>query len=158
MTSILAVCLKPASWLAIPLALLLLLQWPLRELVQAYSRQANDLAQVLFAVYAACAITAASCAGMHLAAHHHETSKGMQTGVSIAKRWGLFVCIAPWALFVLWVAVPMAWQSLLGLEKFPETTNQGYFIIKLAVLLLLVLALIQVFLTLRKDTPQDPHE
>ena len=154
MTSSLALCLKLARWLAIPLALLLLLQWPLRELVQAYSRQANDLAQGLFAVYAACAITAASRAGTHLAAHHHETTKGL----SAAKRWGLFACVAPWAVFVLWVAAPMAWQSLLGFEKFPETTNPGYFIIKLAVLLLLVLALIQVFLMVRKPSATDFHE
>ena len=30
--------------LALPLSLLLFLQWPLRELVQAYSREANDAA------------------------------------------------------------------------------------------------------------------
>ena len=31
--------------LALPLSLLLFLQWPLRELVQAYSREANDVAR-----------------------------------------------------------------------------------------------------------------
>jgi hypothetical protein len=37
-----------ASLLVIPLALLLFIQWPLREWVQAYSRQANDMGQILF--------------------------------------------------------------------------------------------------------------
>jgi hypothetical protein len=48
-----------AGALVVPLALLLFAQWPLRDGVQAYSRQANDAAQILFAVYAAVAITAA---------------------------------------------------------------------------------------------------
>lgn len=40
-----------ASVLVLPVSLLLFLQWPLREWVQAYSREANDLAQALFAIY-----------------------------------------------------------------------------------------------------------
>ena len=48
------------STLALPLSLLLFLQWPLRELVQAYSREANDLAQCLFALYVSVAILCAT--------------------------------------------------------------------------------------------------
>jgi TRAP-type mannitol/chloroaromatic compound transport system permease large subunit len=36
--------------LVLPVSLLLFLQWPLRDLVQAYSREANDLAQWLLAI------------------------------------------------------------------------------------------------------------
>jgi hypothetical protein len=36
-----------AKWLALPLITLLFLQWPLRELVGGYSREANDLGQVV---------------------------------------------------------------------------------------------------------------
>ena len=32
-----------AQWLALPLILLLFLQWPLRDIVRGYSREANDL-------------------------------------------------------------------------------------------------------------------
>ena len=42
-----------AQWLALPLVLLLFLQWPLRDVVHAYSRQANDLGQIVFALYVA---------------------------------------------------------------------------------------------------------
>jgi len=49
-----------ASVLVLPVSLLLFLQWPLREWLQAYSREANDLAQVLFALYVSVAITAAT--------------------------------------------------------------------------------------------------
>src|SRR5664279_1256717 len=53
--------------LVLPLALLLFLQWPLRDLVQAYSREANDLAQCLFALYVSLAITFATRRRAHLA-------------------------------------------------------------------------------------------
>src|SRR5262249_49003404 len=56
-----------AAVLVLPLSLLLFLQWPLREWVQMYSREANDLAQILFAFYVAVAITAATRAHAHLA-------------------------------------------------------------------------------------------
>ena len=54
--------------LVLPLSLLLFLQWPLRDLVQAYSREANDLAQWLFALYVSVAITYATRQRSHLAA------------------------------------------------------------------------------------------
>jgi hypothetical protein len=48
------------SWLVLPLvlplALLLFLQWPLRDVVGAGSRPANDMAQWLFALYVAVAL------------------------------------------------------------------------------------------------------
>ena len=57
-----------ASILVLPLSALLFLQWPLRDLWHAYSREANDLAQILFALYVGVAITAATRARTHLAA------------------------------------------------------------------------------------------
>ena len=56
-----------AKWLALPLITLLFLQWPLRDYIQVYSREANDLGQWLFALYVAAAVTAATRAGTHLA-------------------------------------------------------------------------------------------
>ena len=46
--------------LVLPIGLLLFLQWPLRDVFQAYSREANDLAQCLFALYVSVAITSAT--------------------------------------------------------------------------------------------------
>ena len=57
-----------AKWLALPLIVLLFLQWPLRELLGSYSREANDLGQVAFALFVAVSVTAATRAGTHLAA------------------------------------------------------------------------------------------
>src|SRR5947208_8671987 len=57
-----------AKWLALPLVALLFLQWPLRELFRSYSREANDLGQIVFALFVAISVTAATRARTHLAA------------------------------------------------------------------------------------------
>jgi len=49
-----------AKWLALPLITLLFLQWPLRDVFRAYSREANDLGQLIFALYVAMSVTAAT--------------------------------------------------------------------------------------------------
>ena len=54
--------------LVIPLSLLLFLQWPLRDALGRYSREANDVAQILFALYVTLAITYATRQRTHLAA------------------------------------------------------------------------------------------
>ena len=129
--------------LVLPLAALLLAQWPLRELVQAYSRQANDAAQVLFALYVAAAVTAASRSHSHLAA--------LQPHPSGAARprwhaWALLACVTPWTLFMLWAAWPVVAASVASFERFGETLTPGYFLIKLAMALMLLLVLVDGFL------------
>ena len=44
---------------------------------------------------------------------------------------------------MVWTLWPTAQRSALGLEKFPDTFNFGYFLIKVAALLLALLALVQ---------------
>src|SRR5215831_11499967 len=61
-------CVAAVQWLALPLILLLFLQWPLRDIVRSFSREANDLGQIIFALFVAVSITAATRAGTHLAA------------------------------------------------------------------------------------------
>jgi hypothetical protein len=127
-----------ASALVLPLTLLLFAQWPLRDVVQAGSRQANDFAQVIFAIYMAIAVTAASIEGMHLAARHapDEHDKPVRWRV-----WAVFACTAPWAVFVLWTSAPGVWQSVLQRERFGETLDEGYFLIRVSLWLLAALVL-----------------
>jgi TRAP-type C4-dicarboxylate transport system permease small subunit len=135
------------SVLALPLSLLLFLQWPLREVVQAYSREANDLAQIIFALYMSVAITAATREHAHIAvdafARHYPPR---------AKRWlmriGALVAVVPWACFVLHAAWPDIAQSTRLREAFPETFNPGYFLLKVALGLLAFLVLLQALLSL----------
>lgn len=127
------------SFLALPLALLLFAQWPLRELLQAYSRQANDVGQIVFAFYVAVAITAASRGQAHLASFkpsHQGTHRPRWRG------WAVLVCTAPWALFMLWAGWPLVAGSVASFERFGETLTPGYFLIKLAMAWMVLLTLL----------------
>jgi len=136
--------------LVLPLSLLLFLQWPLRDLVQAYSREANDLAQCLFALYVSVAITYATRKRSHLAAD------ALARKYAPAKRERIYrlasLCIlVPWSAFMLFAAGPMLLQSVLQLERFPDTYNAGYFIVKSAVGLAALLVLVQAIVDMLQD-------
>jgi TRAP-type mannitol/chloroaromatic compound transport system permease small subunit len=129
-------------WLVLPVSLLLFMQWPLRELVHAYSTQANDLAQWLFALYVSLAMTYATREGSHLAAdsvaYHYSAAMRRWIGKTAA-----LLCVVPWSLFVLIAGAPIVWRSITQFEAFPETYSSGYFIIKASAWLLALLALFQ---------------
>jgi len=147
-----ATAIAAGQWLVLPVSFLLFAQWPLRDLVNAYSIQANDLAQWLFALYVSVALTFATRERAHLAADAFAQRYSAATRSRIA-RFGAFLCVAPWALFILVVSAPAVWQSVRGLENFPETYNPGYFIIKAAMWLLALLALAQAVLGVLRPTP-----
>jgi len=128
--------------LVLPVSLLLFLQWPLREWVHAGSRQANDLAQVLFALFVALAVTAATRDRTHLAADLFARRYPPAWRERIARSAGLLILV-PCAAFVLWSGGHAAWTSLLRLERFPETLDPGYFLLHLAALALAALVLLQ---------------
>jgi TRAP-type C4-dicarboxylate transport system permease small subunit len=135
-----------ASVLVLPLAALLFAQWPLRDLVQTYSREANDMAQILFALFMSVAVTAASEDGVHLAAGHAPDE---HSGPPARWRaWALLACTAPWALFILWTSSAQVWQSLRQLEHFNETQTPGFYMIKVALWFMVGLILLHSILTL----------
>jgi len=130
-----------AAWLVLPLAVLLAAQWPLRDVVGAGSRQANDLAQWIFALYAALAIRRATRDGLHLAADVLVSRYPARLRAAL-QRVGHALAVLPVALFVLASGASMAWQALVTGETFPDTLNPGYFIVKCAAwLMALVMAL-----------------
>lgn len=134
-----------AQWLALPLILLLFLQWPLREIVRAHHREANDLGQIIFALYVAVSVTAATRAGTHLAADTLAQRYSARTR-ALLKRIGAAFALVPWALFVLIAGKSFVVPATLGLEDFPDTNNPGYFIIKVALWVLAILMLAQAVL------------
>ena len=149
-----AAIIATAQWLALPLVVLLFMQWPLRDLVHGYSTQANDLGQIIFALYVAVSISAATRAGTHLAAdtlaqHYSLRTRGWM------KRLGAGLAVLPWALFVFVSARSFVVPSVLELESFPETNNPGYFLIKSALWLMAITiiaqSLVDVFRPLRRD-------
>lgn len=131
-----------ASPLVLAVSLLLFLQWPLRELVQAGSRQANDLAQVLFALYVAVALTAATRERAHLAADVLARRYSPRWRERLWRAACLAI-VAPAAAFVIVSGAGSTWLSIAELERFPETLDPGYFLVKIAALLLAALVLVQ---------------
>jgi TRAP-type mannitol/chloroaromatic compound transport system permease small subunit len=120
----------------------LFLQWPLRTMIGLYSREANDLGQWLFALYVAAAITAATRARTHLAADTISRNYSDRTREWLARA-GALCGLIPWSIIVLVTAWGLVRDSTLLLERFPDTYNPGYFIIKIALLLLALLILIE---------------
>lgn len=154
------IVLAAAKWLALPIVTLLFLQWPLRSIVGLYSREANDLGQWLFALYVAAGITAATRAKTHLAADTISRNYSDATRQWLARAGVLFGLI-PWSLIVLATSWSVVRNSTLLLERFPDTGNPGYFIIKLALLALALLVsiegAIEVFRPVRRPGPQWPQ-
>jgi TRAP-type C4-dicarboxylate transport system permease small subunit len=131
-----------ASWLVLPICLLLFLQWPLRDGLARGSREANDLGQVLFAIYVAFGLTAATRRRVHLATD------------AVARRWPpatrrVFAVVAslaglgPWGLLLLVAGWPIAARSVVGVEHFADTGNPFYFVIKASMLLIGILSVLQ---------------
>ena len=133
--------------LVLPVSLLLFLQWPLRELVHSYSREANDFAQLLFALYVSLAVTCATRHHAHLAADAFARRYPLRVRTWLSRVAAAIVLI-PWSSFILYAAWPGVLQSVLQLEAFPETFNPGYFVVRTCVALLALLVLIQALLDL----------
>jgi TRAP-type mannitol/chloroaromatic compound transport system permease small subunit len=134
--------LAAAKWLALPIVAALFLQWPLRDIIGAYSRETNDLAQWMFALYVAAAITAATRSRTHLAADTLARHYSLRWRKRI-DRLGILLALLPWAIFVLVTSRNIVLTSVLQLEQFPDTYNPGYYLIKVALWLLALLVLIQ---------------
>jgi len=120
-----------AKWLALPLIVLLFLQWPLRELVRSFSREANDLGQIVFALFVAVSVTAATRAGTHLAVDMLARRYASRTRRRLA-RLGAALGLLPWAIFILVASRTAVLSSAAGLESFQDSGNPGYFLIKIA--------------------------
>lgn len=144
------------AWLALPLMFLLFLQWPLRDLVHGYSREANDLGQVIFAIYVALSVTAATRAGTHLAADLLAQRYSAGTRARL-KKTGILLGLLPWALFVLIGGRQIVMSSIAMREGFPDTFNPGYFLIKSALWIMAIMIIAQAVIDLLRPEPAEPR-
>jgi TRAP-type mannitol/chloroaromatic compound transport system permease small subunit len=144
------------QWLVVPVLVLLFAQWPLRDLLRAYSREANDLGQIFFALYVAIALTAATRAGTHLAADALARSYPARVRIRIVRLGALFGLL-PWAIFMLFAGRKIVWWSVEQLEAFPDTFNPGYFVIKGAMALLALLVIAQAILDIARPKIPGGH-
>jgi TRAP-type mannitol/chloroaromatic compound transport system permease small subunit len=140
--AILDAMIRVLAILVLPLALLLFLQWPLRDVVHAYSVEANDFAQIIFALYIGVAITAATRQNSHIASDALARRYSERSRRTL-RRVAALVVLVPWSAFMVWAAWPPALDSIRHLERFSETFNPGYFIIRSVIVLLAIAILIQ---------------
>lgn len=140
---------RAASYLALGVGFLLFAQWPLRDLVGAGSLLANDIAQILFALYVAIAVPFAAARGEHIAAHPEALERAHW------RRLGGALAPLPWCLWLLATSATPVWRSLRDLEGFPETFNPGYFVLKLAMLLLALLLALESLRRWRASVRRD---
>src|SRR3954451_215121 len=150
-----AIVIGSLQWLALPLVLLLFLQWPLRDLIGCCSRPANDLGQIFFAVFVAASVTAATRAGTHLAADALAQRYSLRTRHRI-RQLGALLGLVPWALFVLVASKAPVLGSLMQREAFADTGNPGYFTIKLALWLMAIFTFAQAVVDVAIPLPDEP--
>lgn len=143
-------------WLALPLVFLLFMQWPLRDLIRGHSREANDLGQIFFALFVALSVTAATRAGTHLAADTLAQRYSRPSRVLLRKA-GAMLGLLPWALLILYTSKAPVWNSLSGLEAFPDTNNPGYFLIKGALWLMAGIVLLQALADILRTDEAEPR-
>jgi TRAP-type mannitol/chloroaromatic compound transport system permease small subunit len=143
-----------AKWLALPLVVLLFLQWPLRDGLRMFSREANDLGQVVFAFFVAISVTAATRAKTHLAADLLARGYSPRVRQRLAQ-FGSALGLLPWALFVLIAGKSTVMSALRDLEAFQDSGNPGYFLIKLALWVMAILILCQALLDLFRSQADD---
>jgi TRAP-type mannitol/chloroaromatic compound transport system permease small subunit len=86
---------------------------------------------VVFALFVAVSITAATRAGTHLAVDQLAQRYSARTRRRL-NQVGTAVGFLPWALLLLIAGKTAVVSSIQGLESFQDSGNPGYFLIKVA--------------------------
>jgi TRAP-type mannitol/chloroaromatic compound transport system permease small subunit len=131
-----------ASWLCLPLVLLLFLQLPLRDIVHAGNNTDNDFGQIIFANFFMVGIPFAMRHDAHVRVdilHQHFGARWR----AIIELAGTALFTLPWLALLGWYALPIVLNSLAEREKFAETYTPGYFILKLGLFFFVVLVACQ---------------
>ena len=100
-------------------------------------------------------MTAATRAGTHLAVDTLAKRYSARTRRILVHICNL-VALAPWAILILVTATPQIIASISHLERFPDTGDPGYFLIKASLWLLAGAILVSIALDfLRRDDEGD---
>ncbi len=150
-----------ASWLCLPIILLLFLQLPLRDIVHGGNNTDNDFGQIIFANFLMVGIPFTMRYDAHVRVDilHQYFSRRWRAIVELA---GTALFTLPWLALLGRYALPIVLNSLRETEKFAETYTPGYFILKLGLFLFVVLVALQAVaniiraaLTLAAPAPGD---
>jgi len=121
---------------------------------RAFSREANDLGQVVFALFVAVSVTAATRAGTHLAVDMLARQYSSQTRQRLT-RLGAALGLLPWALFILIASRTAVVSSVRGLESFQDSGNPGYFLIKIALWVMAAVVVGQALVDLLRPSKEN---
>ena len=121
-------------FLTLPIVLLVVFlwaQWPMRVFASGKPRLINDMGQIAFAYFWVMAFAIACLSQSHLQISDNAapTKKGK-------RAWTGFVLSLPWAIFLVYSAWPLLINSWHENEKFPDSYSPGFYLIKLALILL----------------------
>ena len=121
-------------FLTLPIVLLVVFlwaQWPMRVFASGNPRLINDMGQIAFAYFWVMAFAIACLSQSHLQISNNAapTKKGR-------RAWTGFVLSLPWAIFLVYSAWPLLINSWHENEKFPDSYSPGFYLIKLALILL----------------------
>ena|SRR5215469_12027737 len=131
-----------ASWLCLPVIVLLFLQLPLRDIAHGGNNTDNDFGQIIFANFFMLGIPFAMRHDAHVRVdifHQHFSARWR----AIIELAGTALFTLPWLGLLAWYALPIVLNSLRQTEKFAETYTPGYFILKLGLFFFVVLVGLQ---------------
>ena len=121
-------------FLALPIVLLVVFlwaQWPMRVFASGNPRLINDMGQIAFAYFWVMAFAIACLSQSHL-----QISNNAAPTKKWRRAWTGFVLSLPWAIFLVYSAWPLLINSWHENEKFPDSYSPGFYLIKLALILL----------------------
>jgi TRAP-type mannitol/chloroaromatic compound transport system permease small subunit len=129
-----------AAFLGVPLMLLLGAQWPARELFNHETVRINDLGQICFGVLIAfgMAMTIVEDRHVRIEVLARRMPQRMRLLLELAAH---LLALLPWLALLLIHGEPFVMNSLRQLEKFPETYNPGYFMLKAGFALFVLFAI-----------------
>ena len=133
---------RSASWLCLPLILLLFLQLPLREIVHGGNNTDNDFGQIVFANFFMLGIPYAMRHDAHVRVdifHQHFSARWR----AIIELAGTALFTMPWLALLGWYALPIVLNSLRQTERFAETFTPGYFVLKLGLFFFVILVALE---------------
>lgn len=108
-------------------------QWPMRMLLIGDARFINDIGQIAFAFFVVIAFNDANRTQSHLSIHSQHKP---EIRTHFWMQWIKYFFLTAWAVFVAYSAFPLFIHSLKEAEKFPDSYTPGYFLLKLALLIL----------------------
>lgn len=120
---------RTAAWLVLAVVFLLFLQNPLRELVGRGQFVANDMGQLSHAAVFMLGVAYAWRWDRQVRVDLLYGRMG-ERGRAAVNLLGTAFLLLPWLALVAWDAVPSAWQSWQLLERFPESSSPGFFVMK----------------------------